>query len=101
MASEASTSEEPQATTFLNFSFFRVDPKWRWLSDMIAGAPTEPDPPEQGPLELPELDAPELPPVEPRPPEVKPAGHTSPEPAPVEAQTADPARQRLSMPPVG
>jgi hypothetical protein len=22
----------------------RWDPKWRWLSDMIAGAPTEPDP---------------------------------------------------------
>ena len=34
MASEASTSEEPQATTFLNFSFFRVDPKWRWLNEL-------------------------------------------------------------------
>jgi hypothetical protein len=34
MASEASTSEEPQATTFLNFSFFRVDPKWRWLNEI-------------------------------------------------------------------
>jgi hypothetical protein len=79
----------------------RWDPKWRWLSDMIAGAPSEPDPPDQGPLELPGLDAPELPPVEPRAPEVNPADHTSPEPAIVEPQTADPARQRLSMPPVG
>ena len=34
MASEASTSEEPQAATFLNFSFFRVDPKWRWLNEI-------------------------------------------------------------------
>ena len=27
----------------------RWDPKWRWLSDMIAGAPSEPDPPETWP----------------------------------------------------
>jgi chlorite dismutase len=34
MAAEASTPEEPQAATFLNFSFFRVDPKWRWLNEI-------------------------------------------------------------------
>ena len=34
MVAEASTSEEPQAATFLNFSFFRVDPKWRWLNEI-------------------------------------------------------------------
>jgi chlorite dismutase len=25
---------EPQATTFLNFSFYRLDPKWRWLNEI-------------------------------------------------------------------
>jgi chlorite dismutase len=25
---------EPQTTTFLNFSFYRVDPKWRWLNEI-------------------------------------------------------------------
>jgi chlorite dismutase len=35
MAAEASASEDPQATTtFLNFSFFKVDPKWRWLNEI-------------------------------------------------------------------
>ena len=34
MVAKASTSEEPQAATFLNFSFFRVDPKWRWLNEI-------------------------------------------------------------------
>jgi chlorite dismutase len=35
MAAAASTSEDHQATTtFLNFSFFRVDPKWRWLNEL-------------------------------------------------------------------
>ena len=34
MVAETSTSEEPQAATFLNFSFFRVDPKWRWLNEI-------------------------------------------------------------------
>ena len=34
MVAEASTSEEPQAAIFLNFSFFRVDPKWRWLNEI-------------------------------------------------------------------
>ena len=34
MVAEASKSEEPQAATFLNFSFFRVDPKWRWLNEI-------------------------------------------------------------------
>ena len=35
MAAAASTSEDHQATTtFLNFSFFRVDPKWRWLNEI-------------------------------------------------------------------
>ncbi|MEP0826046.1 MAG: chlorite dismutase family protein, partial [Nitrososphaera sp.] len=24
----------PTATTFLNFSFFKVDPKWRWLNEI-------------------------------------------------------------------
>ncbi len=27
-------SEKPPATTFLNFSFFKVDPKWRWLNEI-------------------------------------------------------------------
>ena len=34
MAGESSTSEESQATSFLNFSFFKVDPKWRWLNEI-------------------------------------------------------------------
>src|SRR5215216_427913 len=34
MVAETSTSEGPQAATFLNFSFFRVDPKWRWLNEI-------------------------------------------------------------------
>src|SRR5918912_823193 len=34
MVAETSTSKEPQAATFLNFSFFRVDPKWRWLNEI-------------------------------------------------------------------
>ncbi|MFL6476154.1 MAG: chlorite dismutase family protein [Nitrososphaera sp.] len=34
MAGESSTSEESQAKTFLNFSFFKVDPKWRWLNEI-------------------------------------------------------------------
>ena len=35
MVAEASTSEDLQATTtFLNFSFFKVDPKWRWLNEI-------------------------------------------------------------------
>jgi chlorite dismutase len=34
MVAEAPTSEEPQTATFLNFSFFRVDPKWRWLNEI-------------------------------------------------------------------
>ena len=43
----------------------RWDSKWRWLSDMIAGAPSEPDPPERGRLDMPGLDAPALPSAEP------------------------------------
>ncbi|HYX72460.1 MAG TPA: chlorite dismutase family protein, partial [Nitrososphaera sp.] len=31
---EAAAAAEPQATTFLNFSFYRVDPKWRWLNEI-------------------------------------------------------------------
>lgn len=27
-------SEAPPPTTFLNFSFFKVDPKWRWLNEI-------------------------------------------------------------------
>ncbi|MDQ4050833.1 MAG: chlorite dismutase family protein [Thermoproteota archaeon] len=34
MAAEASTSEDMQGTTFLNFTFFKVDPKWRWLNEI-------------------------------------------------------------------
>jgi chlorite dismutase len=35
MAAESLTSEDHQATTtFLNFSFFKVDPKWRWLNEI-------------------------------------------------------------------
>ena len=35
MAEAGSTSEDHQATTtFLNFSFCRVDPKWRWLNEL-------------------------------------------------------------------
>jgi chlorite dismutase len=34
MVAEAPTSEEPQTPTFLNFSFFRLDPKWRWLNEI-------------------------------------------------------------------
>ena len=36
MAAEVPTSEGSQATTptFLNFSFFKVDPKWRWLNEI-------------------------------------------------------------------
>ncbi len=34
MTEEASILEESQATTFLNFSFFKVDPKWRWLNEI-------------------------------------------------------------------
>jgi chlorite dismutase len=34
MVAEAPTSEEPQTATFLNFSFFRLDPKWRWLNEI-------------------------------------------------------------------
>jgi chlorite dismutase len=34
MAGESSTSEESHATSFLNFSFFKVDPKWRWLNEI-------------------------------------------------------------------
>jgi chlorite dismutase len=33
MAAEAPV-DKPQATTFLNFSFFKVDPKWRWLNEI-------------------------------------------------------------------
>src|SRR5918912_3061888 len=31
--SEAPAEEKPSAT-FLNFSFFKVDPKWRWLNEI-------------------------------------------------------------------
>ncbi|MDQ3872684.1 MAG: chlorite dismutase family protein [Thermoproteota archaeon] len=37
MAAEASIPEESEAaktTIFLNFSFFKVDPKWRWLNEI-------------------------------------------------------------------
>src|ERR671932_1285830 len=34
MAAEASIPEESKATTFLNFSFFKVDSKWRWLNEI-------------------------------------------------------------------
>jgi chlorite dismutase len=34
MVAEAPTSEEPQTAIFLNFSFFRLDPKWRWLNEI-------------------------------------------------------------------
>ncbi len=34
MAAEASKPEESGATTFLNFSFFKLDPKWRWLNEI-------------------------------------------------------------------
>jgi chlorite dismutase len=34
MAPEESIPEEPRATTFLNFSFFKLDPKWRWLNEI-------------------------------------------------------------------
>lgn len=30
----ADDSKTKQAATFLNFSFFKVDPKWRWLNEM-------------------------------------------------------------------
>ena len=30
----AAEAAEPQATTFLNFSFYRLDPKWRWLNEI-------------------------------------------------------------------
>jgi chlorite dismutase len=33
MAEEAPAPER-QTTTFLNFSFFKVDPKWRWLNEV-------------------------------------------------------------------
>lgn len=33
MAEEAPAPER-QKTTFLNFSFFKVDPKWRWLNEV-------------------------------------------------------------------
>jgi chlorite dismutase len=28
------SESKPQAPTFLNFSFFKVDPKWRWLNEV-------------------------------------------------------------------
>ena len=31
---EAAAPVEPQAPTFLNFSFYKVDPKWRWLNEI-------------------------------------------------------------------
>ncbi|HKH89608.1 MAG TPA: chlorite dismutase family protein [Nitrososphaera sp.] len=31
---EAAAAAEPQDTTFLNFSFYRLDPKWRWLNEI-------------------------------------------------------------------
>ncbi len=30
----AAAAATPTATTFLNFSFFKVDPKWRWLNEI-------------------------------------------------------------------
>ncbi len=36
MSSEASSPPAPekQAAVFLNFSFFKIDPKWRWLNEI-------------------------------------------------------------------
>jgi len=34
MAGESLMSEGSQTATFLNFSFFKVDPKWRWLNEI-------------------------------------------------------------------
>ncbi len=35
MTDMPATEEKPQAAvTFLNFSFFKVDPKWRWLNEI-------------------------------------------------------------------
>ncbi len=35
MTDMSATEEKPQAAvTFLNFSFFKVDPKWRWLNEI-------------------------------------------------------------------
>ena len=34
MEEAEAAAAEPQATTFLNFSFYRVDPKWRWLNEI-------------------------------------------------------------------
>ena len=81
----------------------RWDPKWRWLSDMIAGAPSEPDPPERGRLEMPELDAPELPPVDPDPavPGPRPRPMHRPRHRRPRRRPSDPARQPLSVPPIG
>jgi chlorite dismutase len=31
---EEEAAAESQATTFLNFSFYRLDPKWRWLNEI-------------------------------------------------------------------
>jgi chlorite dismutase len=31
---EVSTGSAPPTTAFLNFSFFKVDPKWRWLNEI-------------------------------------------------------------------
>lgn len=31
---DPSAEKAPQANTFLNFSFFKVDPKWRWLNEI-------------------------------------------------------------------
>ena len=70
---------------------------------MIAGAPSEPDPPERGRLEMPELDAPEITPVDPDTAVPGPKASTdaqtqAPSPAP---PPSDPARQPLSVPPIG
>jgi chlorite dismutase len=34
MAEVEAAAAELQATTFLNFSFYRLDPKWRWLNEI-------------------------------------------------------------------
>ncbi len=31
---DPAAEKAPQANTFLNFSFFKVDPKWRWLNEI-------------------------------------------------------------------
>jgi hypothetical protein len=80
----------------------RWDPKWRWLSDMIAGAPSEPDPPERGaaPADSPSTDS--APATLGGAPATDPAARpkAAGEP-PASVAPSDDGRERLAVPPAG